>query len=368
MLMILSSVFCLRRVAQGRGCAAGLVEQARPGARRGVLPPRGRSTCRRLPLPAGTLCACVCARASVSCSRGGSALVMVVFVLSMRADVEGVEEIKKTPGQQWCLDLKASDSDEERKGVFVSDDEQVELSTGRASANFVMKWPGTSKEASVDVVDLKGVTRSYTRYLTRALAPALGYSVRRHLYELECPGVLCRADSGAMVPIVAFDCRGVEPTAWYPQSGFQVVSEKGGVFDDVDLKEGDWTEYDDENDLAVSILEHYSAQDIQQPSTTIVLANALDLKQGPDDAAKRTKWGSQHPPVTHLTCPRSTENRVGGLCATQRFTVDLNRWDIAAICSRMARIDFHQGCHNGSLLHSKCSAYLLAGSSVLLEE
>mmetsp|Transcript_12943 Transcript_12943/g.47326 ORF Transcript_12943/g.47326 Transcript_12943/m.47326 type:complete len:167 (+) Transcript_12943:118-618(+) len=151
---------------------------------------------------------------------------MVVFVLSMRADVEGVEEIKKTPGQQWCLDLKASDSDEERKGVFVSDDEQVELSTGRASANFVMKWPGTSKEASVDVVDLKGVTRSYTR-----------------------------ADSGAMVPIVAFDCRGVEPTAWYPQSGFQVVSEKGGVFDDVDLKEGDWTEYDDENDLAVSILE-----------------------------------------------------------------------------------------------------------------
>ena len=64
---------------------------------------------------------------------------MVVFVLSMKADIEGIEAIKKVPGQQWCLDLKQSGGEEVRKGVFVSDDEQVELAGGRATANFAMK-------------------------------------------------------------------------------------------------------------------------------------------------------------------------------------------------------------------------------------
>ena len=57
---------------------------------------------------------------------------------------------------------------------------------------------------------------------------------------------------------VAFECRGVEPVKWTPIEPLSCVSTEGNRFDDVDLSEDDWADYDDENDLSVSIseLEH----------------------------------------------------------------------------------------------------------------
>ena len=53
------------------------------------------------------------------------------------------------------------------------------------------------------------------------------------------------------------ECRGIEPYAFHPLDNlFIVVSEGGSVFeDDVDLSEGDWADYDEENDAAISISE-----------------------------------------------------------------------------------------------------------------
>jgi Eukaryotic protein of unknown function (DUF866) len=66
------------------------------------------------------------------------------------------------------------------------------------------------------------------------------------------------AQSGQWVPIVAFECRGLVPTKWHPSTDFKATSEGGHVFEEVDLQEGDWGEYDEENDLAVAVtdLEH----------------------------------------------------------------------------------------------------------------
>jgi len=95
----------------------------------------------------------------------------------------------------------------------------------------VFSWPDTRKQCSVNVVDVKRVTRNYSA-----------------------------ADSASFVPLVAFDCRGCEPVAWYPgDDGFIVKAESGAVFEEVDLSDADgWTDYDDQANQGVSVmaLEH----------------------------------------------------------------------------------------------------------------
>ena len=60
-------------------------------------------------------------------------------------------------------------------------------------------------------------------------------------------------DSGEYVPLVGFECRGLEPYAWHPQDGYTVTSAGGSAtFEDVDLSD-DWADYDDEADQSVGV-------------------------------------------------------------------------------------------------------------------
>lgn len=63
---------------------------------------------------------------------------------------------------------------------------------------------------------------------------------------------LAANDSGQYVPIVAFDCRGLEPTKWYPESGYTVISAGGKEFTEVELRE-DWAEYDEDAGESVGV-------------------------------------------------------------------------------------------------------------------
>ena len=53
------------------------------------------------------------------------------------------------------------------------------------------------------------------------------------------------------------NARGLEPVAWHPSTDFSVTSEGGSVYGngDVDLSEGDWTEYCEKSAAPVSIME-----------------------------------------------------------------------------------------------------------------
>merc|ERR1711972_774191 len=54
--------------------------------------------------------------------------------------------------------------------------------------------------------------------------------------------------------VVVFDCRGIEPTEFSPRAGWKVEgSESGATFDDVDLKEGEWCDYDEKSDVSVGV-------------------------------------------------------------------------------------------------------------------
>lgn len=58
---------------------------------------------------------------------------------------------------------------------------------------------------------------------------------------------------------MAFDCRGIEPVEFSPRSGWLVdASENGQKFEDVDLSEDDWVEYDQKNAVSVGIYEFES--------------------------------------------------------------------------------------------------------------
>ena len=54
-------------------------------------------------------------------------------------------------------------------------------------------------------------------------------------------------------PLLAIDCRGLEPIGWQPRSGYTVVSEGGKRFEDIEIEDGAWCDYDDENDLSVGV-------------------------------------------------------------------------------------------------------------------
>jgi len=46
---------------------------------------------------------------------------------------------------------------------------------------------------------------------------------------------------------------GIEPTSCIPGIDFSAESIGGTLFSNIDLSDGDWAEYDEENDAAVSI-------------------------------------------------------------------------------------------------------------------
>lgn len=71
--------------------------------------------------------------------------------------------------------------------------------------------------------------------------------------------VYTEEDSGKFKTIVVFDCRGAEPVDFSPRAGWIVHSANNGqTFDDVDLSEDDWVDFDDKNNNSVGVYEFAS--------------------------------------------------------------------------------------------------------------
>ena len=93
------------------------------------------------------------------------------------------------------------------------------------SANYVMKWPGSNQQAYIKIVQVKKCNNSY---------------------DMEM--------SGQYSAILALECRGLEPIAWIPSSDFEAETITGKLFPTVDLSEGDWCDFDEDNDMPVSVM------------------------------------------------------------------------------------------------------------------
>jgi len=64
------------------------------------------------------------------------------------------------------------------------------------------------------------------------------------------------ADNGVEEPqtLAVLECRGCEPASWQAAQGWTATSEAGHDMEDVDLSEGEWADYDEEGDVAVTVL------------------------------------------------------------------------------------------------------------------
>lgn len=113
---------------------------------------------------------------------------------------------------------------DKKDGITISKSDVYELEGSRGEANFIMKWPGNKAQTYIKIVDLKGVTGNYTE-----------------------------DDTGKWVSVLGLECRGIVPTSWKVGRDFVAESTGGHFFEDVDLTDGDWAEYDEENDASVSI-------------------------------------------------------------------------------------------------------------------
>ena len=88
-----------------------------------------------------------------------------------------------------CLQVKESSGEEKRENVRVNAVDSFEIPGSRCNANFILKWYKDARHtATLNVTALKGVTQSYTA-----------------------------AKAGQFVPIIAFECRGMEPVTWHPE-------------------------------------------------------------------------------------------------------------------------------------------------------
>ncbi|XP_055390297.1 UPF0587 protein CG4646 [Condylostylus longicornis] len=153
---------------------------------------------------------------------------MVKIGLQINAQLENIEELKTNhPDYRFFFKIKCTNCGEvSDKWHDVSESERVGQSSRVPNGfNFYMKCKICSREISVDVVEHSN--QSYTL-----------------------------DDSGKFKTIVTFDCRGAEPVEFSPQTGWIAKSvENGQVFEDIDLSEDDWADYDEKNKSAVGISE-----------------------------------------------------------------------------------------------------------------
>eukprot|EP00210_Caulerpa_lentillifera_P001403 g1348.t1 len=151
---------------------------------------------------------------------------MPLFLLCLKANLDNIARIELAPDYHFDVTVKNPES-EDTRDVVISTEELIPLSTGRATAHFVMKWDKSSKnEATLSVLDVKGVTR-----------------------------VITSDDSDEFVPLIGFECRGLEPVEFRPGVGFIVEGTGGQTWEEVDLSESDWCEFEEATGQSVGIYE-----------------------------------------------------------------------------------------------------------------
>eukprot|EP00201_Polytomella_parva_P015907 CAMPEP_0175067258 /NCGR_PEP_ID=MMETSP0052_2-20121109/16990_1 /TAXON_ID=51329 ORGANISM="Polytomella parva, Strain SAG 63-3" /NCGR_SAMPLE_ID=MMETSP0052_2 /ASSEMBLY_ACC=CAM_ASM_000194 /LENGTH=164 /DNA_ID=CAMNT_0016334103 /DNA_START=64 /DNA_END=558 /DNA_ORIENTATION=- len=157
---------------------------------------------------------------------------MPVFVLYIKADLENVESIKLPSSPRFCFDVQEAAGTEVLKGVWVSASEEYEVSGSKNhTVNLRMKFDKHSKkECTMNIQSIPKFTRDYN-------------------FE----------DDRNFVPVMAFECRGLEPITFNPLGDQWIVTSKGGkVFENVDLSEKEWSDFCDKKNEPVGIYEFES--------------------------------------------------------------------------------------------------------------
>uniref|UniRef100_A0A7S3VGS2 Uncharacterized protein n=1 Tax=Chaetoceros debilis TaxID=122233 RepID=A0A7S3VGS2_9STRA len=173
---------------------------------------------------------------------------MVLYMLMMKAETEGIGEIKlRTENVDLRISVRNSLSDWEiRENVIVNPSELEELddeNSRESPSHFSLKWEGSKKPSVLRCLDAKETVAALKK---------------KKKYKEGGPRAFTGDDStDVWVPILTFECRGLEPYEFRPMKDeFVIISEGGYLFDEeIEFEDGEWADYDADNDCPVSISE-----------------------------------------------------------------------------------------------------------------
>ena len=99
------------------------------------------------------------------------------------------------------------------------------MENSRGVVNYAMRWDSDKRQSTITCVKLNNVSNMR----------------------------VTNQDSGRLVPVAAFDCRGVNITKWNPTFGYNVVTNSGKKFENIDLSESEWCDFDENTNESVGI-------------------------------------------------------------------------------------------------------------------
>jgi len=135
-------------------------------------------------------------------------------------------------GYEWHFEVRCTKCNEiHPKIVTVNRTEERTLSTGRDTAHFIWKCSLCKREASAKFEKFDSKT-----------PPVKPYNAES-------------SDQEEYAPIAALECRGLEFLEFYPKGIWKCVGVGSGTkFDEVDLDEGEWTDYDEKAAKPVGVM------------------------------------------------------------------------------------------------------------------
>jgi hypothetical protein len=148
------------------------------------------------------------------------------LILQLKADLENVTDLAPADGYEWHFKIRCNSCNEvDDNWISMNNEDTRGLTGSRGAANLVMRCKFCRRESSA-------------QFDTSPIVP----------YTADSNGNFSR--------LVVIDCRGLEPVAFQPRNGWTAKGvESGTVFDDVDLSEGEWADYDEKAEEPVSISE-----------------------------------------------------------------------------------------------------------------
>eukprot|EP00249_Psilotum_nudum_P004646 c18151_g1_i1 orf=266-766(+) len=160
---------------------------------------------------------------------------MVLLLLQIKADLENLTNLIPRGGSDgspfWYFFKVKCGSCGEMSDKFsaVTATEQLQMPRSRGVAHLVQKCKFCGREGCIIMVDGRGKP-----------------------YTIE------DSEAGRFVPVMCFDCRGIEPVEFSLRDGWSAEGVSGSKFADIDLSEGEFAEYDEKASCPVGItdIEH----------------------------------------------------------------------------------------------------------------
>ena len=162
----------------------------------------------------------------------------------MKAECENVGSVELLKNVNLRISVSNPLSgDEIRENVVFNPSETLEQdeSAREPAHHFALKWEGSKKTSILQCLDEKEAASA----------------LKKKKYKGDKPRAYIGDDSGSWVPLLLVECRGLEPCAFNPMTDeFVITSERGYKFDEeIELGEGEWADYDADNDCPVSMEE-----------------------------------------------------------------------------------------------------------------